>query len=170
MARKWKDSRGLTLVETLCAVAILVLLGLLVNTGLNLAMRGYRELTAQSELELLGSTLTSALADELRYAREVETEADGSVTRFHSHRYNYPDPDMAYTELKVENGKLYAGIYQMVPDGAYNHGAYELRPGAFRVTCADGLFRVSLTVQQAGGGLSRTVEFTVRCLNYKPTT
>ena len=68
MTRKWKDSRGLTLVETLCAVAILVLLGLLVNTGLNLAMRGYRELTAQSELELLGSTLTSALADELRYA------------------------------------------------------------------------------------------------------
>ena len=77
--RPTMSSRGLTLVETLCAVAILVLLGLLVNTGLNLAMRGYRELTAQSELELLGSTLTSALADELRYAREVETEAEGSV-------------------------------------------------------------------------------------------
>ena len=73
-------------------------------------------------------------------------------------------------QIESVNNNLIPEFYQMVPDGAYNHGAYELRPGAFRVTCADGLFRVSLTVQQAGGGLSRTVEFTVRCLNYKPTT
>lgn len=33
MKRKLKSSRGLSLVETLCAVLILILLGLMVNTG-----------------------------------------------------------------------------------------------------------------------------------------
>lgn len=93
MARKWKDSRGFTLVETLCAVAILVMLGLLINTGLHLAMRSYRDLTAQSELELLAASLSDALADELRYAQRMKTGEGNKLARYHSERYNMENTD-----------------------------------------------------------------------------
>lgn len=168
MCGRMRDSRGFTLVEMLCAVVILILLGLLINTGLNLAMRSYRDVTAQSEAELLLSTLSDALTDELRYARDVKPQGDGSI-QFHSHRYNYEGLD--YTEIRVQGGKLYAGDYQMVPDGAYYHGAYEIPnasdpegPG-LTVEYTDGLFTVELKVTQAEGTISAGTEFTVRCLN-----
>ena len=38
MRKKLKDSGGLTMVETLCAVVILVLLCLMLNSGLSMAV------------------------------------------------------------------------------------------------------------------------------------
>lgn len=164
MRGKARDSRGFTLVEMLCATVILVLLGLLINTGLNLAVKSYRDITAQEELELLLSTLTDALTDELHYARDVVTETDGTVKQFHSHRYNYSGN--VYTEVRPVDGKLKAGDYQMVPDGVYSHGTYEIvTPDGWKLSYVDGLFTVELKVQQKGGGLSAGTQFTVRCLN-----
>lgn len=174
MARKWKDSRGLTLVETLCAVAILVLLGLLINTGLNLALRSYRDIIAQSELELLLSTLSDTLADDLRYAQRVEVNGDRTLKEYHSERYNTGD---AVTTLKVgeEDGRLYANEYPMLPSGAYGSGgAYVIgtNDGAsgLKITYNEGLFTVNLTVKQAEGELSAKASFSVRCLNPDRTT
>lgn len=172
MRGKVKDSQGFSLVEMLCATVILVLLGLMINTGLNLAVKSYQDITAQSEVELLLSTLTDALTDELHYARDIKLE-DGAI-HFHSHRYNYSGN--TYTEILVKDGKLYAGSYQMVPDGAYSHGTYEIPekdaegdPG-LKIEYKGGLFTVDLTVQQAGGGISASTQFTVRCLNPNTTT
>ena len=47
MRKKRGDQRGFTLVEMLCATIILVLLGLLLNTGLQLSLKSYRELRAE---------------------------------------------------------------------------------------------------------------------------
>ena len=176
MTRKWKDSRGFTLVETLCAVAILVMLGLLINTGLHLAMRSYRDLTAQSELELLAASLTNALSDELRYAQRVETEAGNKLAHYHSERYNMENTG-ATTVIgtKEEDGQLYANDYRILPSGAYGNGTYiipeknsEGQPG-FQITYQEGLFTVDLTVKQAEGELSTKAHFTVRCLNPQTT-
>lgn len=176
MARKWKDSRGFTLVETLCAVAILVMLGLLINTGLHLAMRSYRDITAQEELELLAASLSDALADELRYAQRVETEPGNTLARYHSERYNMEDTNATTViERKEEDGQLYANVYRILPSGAYGNGAYiipekndEGDPG-FVITYENGLFTVDLTVKQAEGDLSARAHFTVRCLNPQTT-
>lgn len=176
MARKWKDSRGFTLVETLCAVAILVMLGLLINTGLHLAMRSYRDLTAQSELELLAASLSDALADELRYAQRMKTGEGNTLAHYHSERYNMENTD-ATTVLgpKKKDGQLYANEYRILPSGAYGNGAYiipeensEGQPG-FQITYQNGLFTVDLTVKQAEGELSARARFTVRCLNPQTT-
>ena len=48
MRKKLRGEGGLTLVELLAAVVILILLGLLLNTGLQMAVRTYRAVTAQS--------------------------------------------------------------------------------------------------------------------------
>jgi len=78
MKEKLKNDRGFTLVEMLCAVAILVLLCLMLNTGLNMAVKTYREITAESETQLLLNSLVDGIAGELRYA-DVEGE-DESFT------------------------------------------------------------------------------------------
>lgn len=71
MRRKLAGHEGLTLVELLAAVVILILLGLILNAGLQMAMTSYRAMIAQSETELLLSTLADILADDLRYAEDV---------------------------------------------------------------------------------------------------
>lgn len=179
MTRKWKDSRGLSLVETLCAVAILVLLGLLINTGLQLAVHSYQDVTAQEELELLAASLSDALADDLRYAKFLKTDAGGSLLRYHSERYNERYDDVSYTVLSIgkdgdqekDKGQLYANDYRVLPSGAYGNGAYVIGKNdgtsGLEITYdkATGLFTVDLTVKQAEGELSAHTQFTVRCLN-----
>ena len=71
MKKKLKGEAGFTLVEMLVVAAIMVLLGLMVGTGIQMAMRTYQTIVAQSEVELLLSTAVDALADDLRYARDV---------------------------------------------------------------------------------------------------
>ena len=88
--KKLKDIGGLTMVEMLCAVIILVLLVLMMNTGMHMAVRNYYSLTSESETELLLSSLTDALADKLRYAvlmRETET-VDAGGTSMQKVTYN----------------------------------------------------------------------------------
>lgn len=84
MTRKWKENGGFTMVEMLCTVAILVMLCLLVSAGFNMAMRSYRDVTAESEAQLLLNDLSNALADKLRYAivtvKQKETETGGVTT------------------------------------------------------------------------------------------
>ena len=47
MRKKLSRSEGLTLVEMLAAVVILVLLGLILNAGLHMALNSYRTMCAQ---------------------------------------------------------------------------------------------------------------------------
>lgn len=172
MCGKVKDSRGFSLVEMLCATVILVLLGLMINTGLNLAVKSYQDITVQEELELLLSTLSDALSDDLRYAKNIQTGADNRLVNYHSERYNMEDTD-GTTTLKVENdGQLYANTYRMVSSGAYGSGgAYVIgkdkdTPGlVITYDKGEGLFTVDLTVRQIDGELSAHTQFTVRCLN-----
>lgn len=177
MIRKWKDSRGLTLVETLCAVAILVLLGLLINTGLQLAVHSYQDVTAQEELELLAASLSDALADDLRYATFPDTNSDGSLKSYHSGRYNIGTRETKLSigkgdgEEKKDKGQLYANDYRVLPSGAYGNGAYVIgkNDGTSGLEIiydkVTGLFTVDLTVKQAEGELFARAHFTVRCLN-----
>ena len=164
MKQKLRDNSGLTLIEMLCAVALLVLLVLILNTGLELSLRSYRDLTAEAETQLLLSTLADALADDLRYARDVAVDADGKVT-FNSG-----------AALGVnDRGQLTSGGKLVLPPGAYGDGGYAddgSKKGAYEVgepgvSYDSGCFTIKLEVSQMGGGISAQAEFTVRCLNGK---
>lgn len=164
MRRKLRSEEGLTLVELLCTVVILTLLGLMLNTGLQMALRSYQDMTAQSEAQLLLSTLSDALADDLRYAREVNTDAGGNLNTYRSDSYG------SGVSLKIDNGQVKANGKRVLPAGAYGNGAYKVVPrdgsaNDLDVTYADGLFTVKLKVEQPNGTVSAETEFTVRCLN-----
>lgn len=164
MRKKLRDEQGLTLVEMLCAVAILMLLGLMMNTGMQMAVRSYQDVVAQSEVQLLLSTLSDALADDLRYARDVETAADGTLLSYSSDSYN------SGGQAKLEiggNGQVVAGGKRVLPDGAYGNGAYKVQEMSisYQTQAGGSFFTVGLKVGQAEGGISAEVEFTVRCLS-----
>ncbi len=159
MRKKLRGEGGLTLVELLAAVVILILLGLLLNTGLQMAVRTYRAVTAQSEVELLLSTAVDALADDLRYARDVS--ADGVGFTYTSDSYG------AGTSLTVdENGQILANGKRVLPTGAYGlKGAYRVKE--MEIGYAEPNFTIELTITTKDEAISAGTSVTVRCLNGK---
>lgn len=165
MKKKMNKENGLTLVELLAAAAVLILLGLLLNAGLQMTVRSYRTITARSELELLLSTAVDALADDLRYAREVV----GTGTNFTYTSDSYG----ANTSFALdEKGQIVANGLRVLPTGAYGSGgAYKVTKLA--VTSHDSeeiTFTIRLEVETAGGGIRAETPgegVTVRCLNPK---
>lgn len=165
MRKKLKDTGGLTMVELLCATAILVLLILMMNTGINMAVKSYRDITAESEVELLLSSLTDALTDKLRYCvvNEDETYSVGEV-------------------IIDAVGMVTVGGNKLLPDGAYGDGtptaagyigtytAAQVEESGTKVPIVTydpdtNRFTVKFTVKSEETGITRTADFTVRCLN-----
>ena len=81
---KLKDKKGLTLVEMLCTVAILVLVSMVMVLGVQLGVRSYAKSVSYSEAQVLCSTLTTTISDELRYSGTLKVDGSGSVTGFFS--------------------------------------------------------------------------------------
>ena len=169
MKKKLTDAGGLTLVEMLCAVVILILLGLLLNTGIQMAVRSYRDMVAQSEVELLLSTAIDALSDDLRYAQDVKY-LSGDTSRF-IYRSDSFGPN---TQLKLENNQITANGKRVLPSGAYGpDGAYQITKMEISPTIpadkgAEITFAIELTVSTADGRITAGTPdggVTVRCLN-----
>lgn len=74
MKKKLNQQAGLTLIEMLVATAILILLTMMLGTGLSMTVNSYRKVVAQSEVDLLLSTAMDALADDLRFARDIKDD------------------------------------------------------------------------------------------------
>lgn len=172
MKRKLKSGRGFTVVEMLAAAVVLILLGLMMNTGFQMALRTYRSITARSELDLLLSTAVDALADDLRYARNVSGEGTGFTYSSDSFGEN-----ASFTvDTSDTKGQILANGLRVLSTGAYGlNGAY--RVSDLTVTAAisdDGevTFTIELTVEttDAGNPMSASTPaggITVRCLNRK---
>lgn len=162
MRKKLRDSGGLTAVEMLCAVAILVLLCMMMNTGVQMAVRSYCTVTAESEIQLLCSSISDALADKLRFA-VVTVDADGKYK------------ECSVGEVGVDDGRVVVDGKALLPAGAYGNprGAYR---GNYQVaalsdkglvTCNEdtNTFTVRFTIADTQLSIAQTAEFTVRCLS-----
>jgi len=164
-AKKLSGQEGLSLVEMLCATLVLILLGLLLSSGIQLAANSYRELTAASETQLLLSTAIDAMADDLRFARQVNADSSHRLTTYFSDSYG------RNSDFRVTGGQLMAGPatspMRVLPPGAYGNGAYEIT--GLSVTYEAPCFVIQMTVASRAmphitaatpeGGV------TVRCLN-----
>lgn len=166
MRKKLNSESGLTLVELLAVTAILILLGLLLNTGLQMAMSTYRAITAQSEVELLLSTAVDAIADDLRYARDV----NGSGTDF---TYT-SDSFGAGAALGLNSdGQIAAKVgdeeKRLLSTGAYGlNGAYLVKD--LNISYDAPNFTVEIKVVTEDEKISAGTSVTVRCLNAKKDT
>ena len=159
LRRKLKSSRGLTLVEMVAAAGVLALLGLMLNTGLFMVQNSYSEMTGEAESQLLLSTLTDLLSNELRYARDVVTGGGGELLRYTSVNYG------RNTTLSLnENAQLEANSRQMLSGGAYGNGTYRIEAWSIVYDQTAKLFTVQLKVT-GRSSVSNETEFSVRCLN-----
>ena len=76
--KKLRSQSGMTLTEMLCALVVLMLISSLLAVGVRFAVQTYRTSMADSQAQMLCSTVTTAIADKLRYCSGV-TSAGGKV-------------------------------------------------------------------------------------------
>ena len=153
--KKLRAQRGMTLTELLVALLILSLVTVGVAAGVGTSLRVYRQATAASEAQMLASTLSAALMDELRYARDIQ--ADGSFTS--------KDFGEKAAVAVAADGQLTLGGEKIVSSAAYAGLTVQAPPGEKLVEYdGGGMFHVSLVVCENGTSRCKT-EFSVRALN-----
>ena len=74
--KKIKSKKGFTLIEMLACTLTLMLIVLICTTGMNMAMKSYRESLFETNSQMLESTLNTAISDVLRYAYNVTCDPD----------------------------------------------------------------------------------------------
>ena len=159
LKNRLRSRKGITLMETIVAAGVLAVLALMLNTGLMMAQNSYYRSVGESESQMLLSMLSDLLAQELRYARDVVTEEDGTLRRYTSANYG------RNTTLSLDSqGQLRANDRRMLSTGAYGNGAYGIQSYRISYDETTGLFQVELTVSGTHAA-EQTTEFSVRCLN-----
>lgn len=179
LKNKLGGHRGFTLVEMLAAVIMLILLVLMLGSGLNIAVQSYRTMIADSETEILMSSLSNAIYDELRYARDIDTtpsaggipgESPGTPTaEITGNLKKYTSASFGRnTTLALKDGQLYANGKRLVAAGAYGNGDYVIQQLHIEYDSNTRVFTVNLTV---GGdeNITATTVLTIRPLNYAKT-
>lgn len=151
MLKKLRGRRGVTLLETLLAVGILAIAITVISAGMPVALHVYKEAVASSEAGVLASTLTEAIADELRWA--TDPQADGIYV---STVYG------AGAQITVDQGHLTVGDYPLVGERAYTNG---LKVDKFECKYKDGTFEVHFKIQDTDGKERTDVEFQIVPVN-----
>lgn len=117
-------NKGFTLVEMLCTIVIILLISALVVTGVQLGVRSYHRSISDSEAQVLCSTLTTAISDELRYAGTVHltggTRTTYDMTQFSFFSQRYGD-NAAFTVNS--DGQVLLSGNKLIPSKAYAYGA-----------------------------------------------
>lgn len=154
-AKKLRSRRAMTLTEVLVAVAILSLVTLGVAAGVSSSLRVYRQSVALSDAQTLSATLSAAMMDELRYARDIK---QGDPPTFTSASYGGGAAFTADSEGRLMLGQnkplvgsgTYAGLKAALDELTYSE--------------EDG-FSVKLSIADSAGEAIQTVEFSVMPLN-----
>lgn len=159
-----KSSRGMTFMELLCAVLILLMSTALVLVGVNLALTTYRANMEASEAQVLYSTLTTVISDKLRYCGTVETAEDGTITQIFAQGIGTGEAFQL-----TEDGKVTLGGKSLLGSGAYPR---DLTVSSLNMTYNkhSRIFTVSMEISnQKGQRLAGGMNFQVKKLNTSET-
>jgi Tfp pilus assembly protein FimT len=116
---------GFTLVEMLCTIIIVVMVSLLMVVLVSLGSKSMAQTVNDSETNILASTLTTAVEDELRYATNV-TGSTQSDIRFFSHSHQGGAGcyiTVNSNDMLIVRSEITGKDYALVEKGAYVHGA-----------------------------------------------
>ncbi len=164
--RRKLRSGGFTLVETLCALVVCVLVCGVIATTLQLSSKFLLNSSRDSEAQILCATLEAAVKDELRYAEEVVTDASGNLSSFFSQRYG-----RGYRIRSNASGHLMLLGPNAAPEETYplvGDSAYVLDLKAdfeAKYRASEQVFLVTLRVTAPDGAVLAEQEFAVAQLN-----
>ena len=74
--KKVRNKRGFTLMETMAAILVMVLLVVGIGTGMDTGLRVYREVTFETDSAALAGMIDTALSDMLRHAENIDPSPD----------------------------------------------------------------------------------------------
>lgn len=120
---KNKNTAGLTLTEMLCCVVIMLLVSIGMVNGVSLAVRNYQSSLMASESQVLCSTLTSIVSDELRYAGPVNWENPISFySRSYGKKCAFSQNREFQVTLKPVESQTDEEGFKLLPGRAYHFG------------------------------------------------
>lgn len=159
--KKLRNQKGLTMVEMLATVVIVLLFSGLLAVGADAGVRSFRTSMADSQAQELCSTLTTALSDKLRYCT-VDTA-----------RQKIFFQDLGYVEYTGDNpmsvfavnrdGQLELNKKRFLGKAAYPEG---LKIGdGFSIKFKDNIFTVSFQIINREGTAMASADFQVKRIN-----
>lgn len=144
---KLKNKSGLTLVEMLCCVVVMLLVSIGMVNGVSLAVRNYESSLMSSESQVLCSTLTNLVSDELRYSGAVNWET--TPIRFYSRTYGSEcifsqndSKQVTLNEIQRDGTPAQRG-YKLLPNRSYHLG---MRASVILSKAKDNIFSVTILV------------------------
>ena len=135
---KLRDQKGLTMVELLVTVVIVLLFSGLVAVGADAGVRSFRASMADAQAQELCSTLTTALSDKLRYCT-VENDKN----RIFFQDIGYVDGTVDSVFSVNNDGQLELNKKRFLGKAAYPQG---LKINSFSIRFADNTFTVSFQI------------------------
>lgn len=160
---KQKRIAGMTLVELLCALAVVLLVSAGMVLGVSLAVRSYERSVAGSEAQVLCSTLETIVSDELRYAGTLKYDEGGKVVGFFSQ--NHPDANLQHSRFTTDDeGRVLLGGQKLLPNNAYPHGL-QASVELTNYNEDKRIFTAVITVKDRGGDTLAETELQVKQLN-----
>lgn len=166
---KNKKTAGLTLTEMLCCVVIMLLVSIGMVNGVSLAVRNYQSSLMASESQLLCSTISSLVTDELRYAGAVDWNAE--PIQFGSPSYGRCYFSQNEKKQVTLNTVSDAGIdtgksYKLLPSRAYHFGMEaEVTLKQKQKENSPNTFSVTIVVSAPNGAELAKSQFDVEQLN-----
>ena len=163
--KKLRDQSGFSLVESLCAVIVLLLVSAVIMTGSRLAADTFSRSVSVSEAQVLCSTLKTVIADELRSTGTVFVDESGYLEGIFSTHYGISAGNMSsfgavsHDGSPAAVGELTLGGEKLLSSSAYTYGAR----ASVSVSYAEeeNCFTATLTVYDGEGREIKTTEFDV---------
>lgn len=150
--KKLQSQSGFSFTELLVALAILSVMTLGMAVGISASMRIYNESTALSDAQSLSSTLSIAIMDELRFARDVQ---EGDNPTFTSQNYG-----VGVALATNAQGHVTLGGYPLLSTATYTGLTAKLE----KVSYHDNQFDVKLAIQKDTTTI-KTIQFSVTPIN-----
>lgn len=154
---KLRDQKGLTMVELLVTVVIVLLFSGLVAVGADAGVRSFRTSMADAQAQELCSTLTTALSDKLRYCT-VENDPN----RIFFQDVGYVDGTIDSVFSVNGDGQLELNKKRFLGKAAYPQG---LKINSFSISFADNTFTVSFQIINREGIAMASADFQVKRIN-----
>lgn len=165
--KKLREKRGMTLIEMLCAVLLLLIMSGMLTLGVSFAVRTYRDSMQSSQAQELCSTITAAISDKLRYCGSVSKNGDsifiqdvGSVSSGEGEIFSLNESG----EITLDA----AGTKKLLGSRSYPRG---LRVEELRMTydSDSGIFSVSFRITDGGDRELAGSDFDVKRINLSDT-
>lgn len=164
--KKLRSQSGMTLTEMLCALVVLMLISSLLAVGVRFAVQTYRTSMADSQAQMLCSTVTTAIADKLRYCSGVTSAGGkvfikdiGSVESDEQGSFFQVDEDTGQIVMQSDSEKK-----QLLGAKSYPRGL-KIRELSVEFSNTDRRFAVSFDVTDTAGTVLASSCFDVRCIN-----